>query len=1148
MAEAPKTGAPDTDVASASGDDDLFRILTETASSAIFVLRDRLLYVNPAAATITGYSEEELLALDSWTQIIHPDYRQLLLERAQGRLEGRDEPRRDEIRILCKNGEERWLDYTADAITYHGKPAILGTAFDITERKLFEQALRDSESKHRGITDNIPGCIYQFVLHPDGSYAFPYMSESVSQLGGYSREEYEADATLAFSHLFPQDIDTMQASIARSANELSTWSLEFRIRDRHGQVKWIQGSSTPQVQDNGDIVWNGVMLDITERRLAEQELRDSQERFSRIFHSSPAIICVTTPQEGRFVDINDTFERVFGYTRDEIIGRTARELGIWFDYEDRMKTLNNLLAAGSLRDLEFPFVAKNGETIHLYGSVDLITIEDQLCMLMVAQDMTQRHKAGEERSRREKAMRLHQRSLLELATHTAVNQGELDDAIRVITEKAAWALEAGRVSIWKYEDNNASLVCLDMYDRLRQRHRGAADIRVDERPALFASLREDLTVAISDLTTDELAREYGPNYVADSDVRSQLLAAIRLGGNNIGVLCCEQVNDAREWTLEEQSFVASLSEVAALAFDQQQRRVAETELQREKERAQVTLAAIGDGVVTTDMHGHVEYLNPVAEELTGWSLKKAAGHPLASVLHLVDEVTRKLTPDPVTRCLRRGRGERLANQILLNRKLGTEYAVEIVVSPILDRNRQLVGVTLVAHDVTELRGMARQLSYQATHDGLTGLINRRAFEEHLTQALVDARQQNNQHVMCYVDLDQFKVVNDTCGHIAGDELLQELGSMLQPLMRKHDVIARLGGDEFGILLRHCDIENARQQMATIHDFLGKYRYTWEDKVFEVGASIGMIAINAHSGTLTDVMSAVDSACYVAKDQGRNRVHVFQSDDLAIAKRHGEMEWLQRISRAFEEKRFMLYFQPIEPLSIRAREHGRHCEMLLRMADDAGMPLLPQGFISAAERYHLMPTLDRWVIRSVLMVLQHQDTLRDLSVEMCAVNLSGQSLGDDHFLDFVVEQIDSSGVDPSLLCFEITETAAIANLSRAMRFLSVLKGMGCRFALDDFGKGLSSFSYLKNLPVDYLKIDGGFVRDLAYDPIDYAMVEAINQVGHVMGIQTIAESVENDSTLGLVRELGVDFAQGSFVSRPRPLPVDLHKPPLLDLPV
>lgn len=440
----------------------------------------------------------------------------------------------------------------------------------------------------------------------------------------------------------------------------------------------------------------------------------------------------------------------------------------------------------------------------------------------------------------------------------------------------------------------------------------------------------------------------------------------------------------------------------------------------------------------------------------------------------------------------------------------------------------LVGSWL---DNTEAHLLSEQLSYQASHDALTGLFNRYAFEQRLQQVIASASEQNADHALCYLDLDQFKVVNDTCGHVAGDALLRQLARVLQAKMRKQDILARLGGDEFGVLIEHCVSPDARRMAQTLCEAVNEFRFVWNDLSFPVSISIGMVAINAASESFSEALSAADSACYAAKDAGRNRVHCYTEDDAELTHRHRQMQWVARINHALEANRFRLAFQTIAPTLRHA--DGHHYELLLRMEDDAGRLAPPGEFLPAAERYHLAGRLDHWVVSAAFDWLSaNPHHLNGLS--LCSINLSGQSLGDERLLAYLVERLKEQPRLPGKLCFEITETAAIANLSHAIRFIDRLKGLGCRFALDDFGSGLSSFAYLKNLPVDFLKIDGAFVVDIVHDPVTLTMVSAINEIGHAMGMETIAEFVENDQILAKLREIGVDYAQGYGIGKPRPL--------------
>ncbi len=574
-----------------------------------------------------------------------------------------------------------------------------------------------------------------------------------------------------------------------------------------------------------------------------------------------------------------------------------------------------------------------------------------------------------------------------------------------------------------------------------------------------------------------------------------------------------------------------------VSFDVTDRKQAEEALHWEKEKAQVTLASIGDGVIRADAEGRIDYLNPVAEKLTGWSSERALGRPVSEVFRVVDEVTRQSLPDPLQRCLAEGRIVESPGHALLLNEDGKEYSVRDTAAPIRDRRGNPIGAVLVFKDVTQLRGMEREMIYLASHDALTGLLNRREFEVRLKRAIRSARAEQRHHVLLFLDLDEFKIINDTCGHLVGDEMLKQITALLRSRVRRSDILARLGGDEFGVLLEDCPLGQARQIAEEIRTTVRDFRFCWKDQIFEVGVSTGFVPVNADSGDLAQVMSAADAALYVAKDSGRNRVHEYEADDTLVAERYGEMQWIHRIQRAMEEQRFRLFYQLIQPLGAAestAANRELLCEVFLRMLDPNGKVVEPAVFMSAAERYHLIGELDRWVVRTAFRALAEAQRREVSRPVLFAVNVSAQSLSDEAFLAYLIEQIDESLVDPRRLCFEITETAAISKLDSAIRFISALKVKGCRFILDDFGSGLSSFAYLKDLSMDFLKIDGEFVQNMVEDRVKRAMVESINQIGHVMGLQTIAEWVENRQTLEALKEMGVDFAQGYWLCRPQPL--------------
>ena len=554
----------------------------------------------------------------------------------------------------------------------------------------------------------------------------------------------------------------------------------------------------------------------------------------------------------------------------------------------------------------------------------------------------------------------------------------------------------------------------------------------------------------------------------------------------------------------------------------------EQALHEEKERAEITLHSIGDGVITTDLQGRVQYMNPVAETLTGHTLAEARDKPIETIYRVQDQISGSQLANPARLCLAEDTVISGVNLAQLVSAGGQSYAVEETAAPIRGKVGKTIGVVLVFHDVTEAREASRKLAYQATHDALTGLINRREFERLVEETLQDAKANGSNNAFCYMDLDQFKVVNDTCGHIAGDALLVELATMIKNRTNENDTVARLGGDEFGILMRNTPLSEARIMAEEIRNRIRDYRFLWDGQTFEVGISMGVVPIRPDTTAAVEIFSNADIACFVAKDMGRNQIHVSNLDDVEQARRQLEMQWSARIPAALENNRFTIFYQKIAPLDAASGKPPR-CELLVRMLEDDGSLILPGRLIPAAERFRHMPEIDRWVIHHAMeLITQHGDRL---GMAAYAINLSGQSLGQEDLLDFVKREILRSGVKPHLITFEITETAAIRNVSHAARFMTELKKMGCQFSLDDFGSGLSSFGYLKMLPVDYLKIDGSFVRNMLHDEHDHSIVVAITQIAKTLNKTCVAEWIEDEATLLALKEIGVDYGQGFFLHRP-----------------
>ncbi len=532
-----------------------------------------------------------------------------------------------------------------------------------------------------------------------------------------------------------------------------------------------------------------------------------------------------------------------------------------------------------------------------------------------------------------------------------------------------------------------------------------------------------------------------------------------------------------------------------------------------------------DSIIITDTKGVIEYVNPKFSLLTGYSAAEVMGQK-ANLFRSgeTDNTTYQTLWSTILS------GKDWSGELQNRKKNGDIFWSQVSIVPITNDGviTHFIGMQV---DVTKARIASQQISYQATHDMLTGLINRYEFENRLSQVIAGAKQDNSTHVLCFLDLDQFKIINDTCGHVAGDELLRQLGSLLCDNIQPQDTLARLGGDEFAILMKHCSLEEAENTAKKMLELIEKFQFMWEKNIFSIGVSIGMTEISRRSKNTTEILIRADSACYAAKDLGRNRIHIYHSDDELLAKRDGEFRWVNEIKYALNEDRFELYAQPIVPLS--DGPHKRIYEILLRLRTKNGETVPPGAFLPAAERYNLSLPIDRWVINHTFAWMRkHRDQLDDL--DHLAINLSGASLGSDTLLQHIMQQFDDDNIPPNKIKFEITETAAISNLREATSFIKTLREFGCQFALDDFGSGLSSFAYLKHLPVCTLKIDGIFVKDILEDPIDEAMVKSINEIGHVMGMQTIAEFVENDAIRQRLKAMGVDFAQGYGIGRPEPI--------------
>lgn len=649
------------------------------------------------------------------------------------------------------------------------------------------------------------------------------------------------------------------------------------------------------------------------------------------------------------------------------------------------------------------------------------------------------------------------------------------------------------------------------------------ELSMDDGGMCAWSMKSRSNLRIDDVGTDIRAKK---QLVHQFNIKSALVTPIMINNESYGALSVfksESIfDDVDERLLTQFSHSVRMAIINMKLLK---------EVESERERAEVTLHSIADAVITTGPNGNIEYMNNIAEQLTGWSFDEVINQPIQTVFRILDRDTRDPMHNLIEACLEDGTSIKKSMTTLISRN-GTEKEIESSMSPILKFDGEPDGAVVVFHDETERRHMEHVIMHQATHDSLTGLSNRNEFDKQLNEHIYDAKNYGRQHALCYLDLDRFKLVNDTSGHAAGDELLKQVTALLHSCIRGGDILGRLGGDEFGLILENCPQNSAVRVAEKIINDVGQYQFTWDENTFTIGVSIGLVPLTANTDNASDVMKQADLACYTAKDKGRNRLYVYEDKDIELMRMHDEMHWATRIEEAIGSNRLRLFGQIIRPINTK-RNDTIHIEILARMEDDNGNLIAPNAFIPAAERFNLMSKVDKQIIDETFKYIVSKKTYVNGGIRYC-INLSGNSLNDEMFAQYIREKIDEHDVDPNYICFEVTETSAITNLHMTRKLMSEIKAMGCWFALDDFGSGLSSFGYLKNLPVDYLKIDGCFVRDMVNNKIDHAMVAAINQIGHVMGIQTIAEFVENDQIMQKLRALKVDYAQGYAISRPTPL--------------
>ena len=989
---------------------------------------------------------------------------------------------RSELCNRAKDGSVYWVDCVITPLANESGEIdrYISIRTDITARKTAQAELISEKQYFASVIEGAGAGTWEWNIQT----GYTRFNEQWANILGYTLEELSPISVQTWLDLtHPDDLMRADELLKKHfAGATDTYECEFRMRNSLGLWVWILARGrvlTHTAEGNPEWMF-GTHVDISQRKEQENVLKKTQALLDKTGKIAGVGGWEVDLVSGLIYWSDETC-RIHGValghkpTLDEAINFYAPEARpiIQAAVEHAMQT-------GESWDLELPFIQAGGQKIWVraVGSVEF-DAQKPSRIVGAFQNITER---------------VQQRLAVEDAH-----------------KRMSLATDSGEIGIWeldlvlgtlKWDEWMYRLYGLLPSDQVNAYELWVTHLHPDDKAAVEKSFA-DCIAGIAPFNTEFRV------IWSDGSVHS-----LRASGR--------VTNDEQGNTLS----------IIGVNWDVTRLRNLTNQLSEQHELMHVTLKSIGDAVITTDANGKVEWLNPVAERMTGWVSEEAKGRPLAQVFHIVNEATRAPTENPVATCLAQGKIVGLANHTLLISRNGDEFGIEDSAAPIRNEQGEVLGVVLVFHDVTEQRRLSGEVSYQATHDALTGLANRAEFESCLRRLLHRTHEDKSHHALMYIDLDQFKIVNDTCGHSAGDQLLQQVSKLLSETVRSRDTLARLGGDEFGVILEHCSTDQAQRVAQEICDKMENFRFLHDQHRFRIGTSIGLVAMDNRWQTTAALMQAADTSCYAAKDAGRNRVHVWFDTDQAMRARHGEMQWTTRIEQALDENHFELYAQRIE--NLQEPEKGIHAEVLLRMLDTDGSIILPGAFLPAAERFHLASRIDRWVLRNSIGWLKALDQSAP-TIEMLCINLSGQSIGDRAFHRHAVEILSAAGGSIcAKICIEITETAAVTNLSDASLFIEQVSALGVRVALDDFGAGASSFGYLKNLSVDILKIDGQFIKDLMDDPLDDVAVRCFIDVAKVCDLKTVAEFVDKPAVLQRVRELGIDYAQGFLLHKPEPI--------------
>lgn len=952
---------------------------------------------------------------------------------------------------------------------------IVGISHDISERKQAEDTLKESQSRLLEAQRMAHLGFWERDLVTDKMS----LSDELFTIYGISEDEFAGNREAFMNLIHLEDKDYVMQAVNKAITDSSNFKFSHRIIRPDGEVRYVQSQGETSSDASGKVVHMfGISMDITEQKLAEQALTNSEQQLRSYYDADLVGMGLSNPDKGMF-QVNDRFCQIIGYTREELQSMNWEALTHPDDLPDDIKQFNRLIA-GDIDgySIDKRCIRKDGQIITITLSSKCIRKTDATVDYIVTfmQDITEQKKV--EQALKESEERF------ELAV-TGSSDGLWDWDIS--TGKEWWSPRF--YALLGYEDHAFDPTYEQFKDILHPQ----------DKDRVFEVVRAHL-------------EEHEPY---DVECRLQLKNGDYRWFHTRG----QAVRDEHGQPVRMAGSVQDITE----------QKNAEEALKESEDRFRGAFDNAALAMSINDLTGKYIRVNRAMCDFTGYSEDELLGMDW-QVITYAEDMQKALT---FARQLQNSEIDNYSIEKRYQHKSGEVIWGLLSIAPLHDAAGKITHVIAQVQDITEARQLSEQLSYQATHDALTGLVNRMEFEHRLGRVLGTVHATGTEHALAYLDLDQFKIINDTCGHIAGDKLLRQLGDLLSSKVRHRDTLARLGGDEFGVLMENCTLQNALRVANSLREAVEHYQFVSEGKRFNIGVSIGLVALSTDSGDITEVLKQADSACYAAKESGRNRIHIYNEEDEELARRQGEIQWVTQLARALEEDRFELSFQYIVPVNNKNR-HGVHYEILLRLRDENGRIIMPGAFLPAAERYGLSKQIDRWVIQTTLSWLARHPEHMINELHMCSINLSGHSLGDYELLTFINHQLSESGVPPEKVCFEITETTAVGNLAMATEFINTLKDRGCNFALDDFGSGLSSFAYLKTLPVDALKIDGVFVKDIADDPIAFAMVKSINEIAHIMGKYTIAEFVESEAILEKLREIGVDYAQGYHISKPQPL--------------